>query len=98
MLGSVPRSVVDGDREVADLDGVTVMEEAAVEAVLPVRSAFAGEGDGGSGGLCQLPGAGEVVAGDEGRGHIRDGHAGGLGHGEEAVGGAGGEDEDGAAR
>src|SRR5699024_12514684 len=95
MLGSVPRSVVDGDREVADLDGVTVVEAAAVEAVLPVRSAFAGAVDGGSGRLCQLPGAGEVVGVDVGLGHMRDADAVGLGHVGVALDVAGGGGEDG---
>src|SRR5699024_6025161 len=88
----------DGDREVADLDGVTVVEAAAVEAVLPVRSAFAGEVDGGSGRLCQLPGAGEVVGVNVGLGHMRDAHAVGFGHVEVDLDVAAGVDDDGVVR
>ena len=75
VLGGVARGVDGLDADVADGDLVAVVEAFAVEFVLPVRSALAGDVDFRAGGGGEFAGAGEVVGVDVGFGDGHDLHA-----------------------
>jgi len=75
VLGGVPGGVSRLHDDVAQGDGVAMVEPFGFEAVLPVVTALSRNVSGGPGRGCQFTGAGEIVGVDVGLGHGNDPHA-----------------------